>query len=61
MEYSLSKNCTKNYCNRTIIAKIIVGGWVVYLQHSGITFVLFHHSQVTVIHKNYHIQAVTHK
>jgi len=30
MAYSLSNSCTKNYWNRTITVKIIVGGWVAY-------------------------------
>jgi len=29
MAYLLSNNRTKNYWNRTTIAEIIVGGWVV--------------------------------
>jgi len=35
MAYSLSNICTKNYWNRTTIAEIIIGGWVVsFLRHS---------------------------
>jgi len=29
MAYLLSNICTKNYCYRTTIVEIIVGGWVV--------------------------------
>jgi len=29
MAYSFTNICSKNYWNRTLIVKIIVGGWVV--------------------------------
>jgi len=39
MAYSLTPIHSKNYWNRTVIVKIIVGGWVVYFLRHSVLFI----------------------